>query len=120
MAQAEAPLSKLPWMANCSTNRRGRPTPEGWRHAAKRSPFLSSCISWRPTKTVGDPTLLQIWQHSRSGTQHRKKGPVLNICPPPYIACKGRKFTPKSADLVDLSWWRFSLKTHGTSLIFHI
>jgi len=29
MAQAEAPLSKLPWMANRPTNRRGRPTPEG-------------------------------------------------------------------------------------------
>ena len=25
MAQAEVPLSKVPWMANCPTNRRGRP-----------------------------------------------------------------------------------------------
>jgi len=29
MARAEAPLSKLPWMANHLTNRRERPTSEG-------------------------------------------------------------------------------------------
>jgi len=60
MAQAEAPLSKLPWMANRLTTRRGRPTPEGTQ--AKRSSFLSSRVSWRPTQTVGDRTLLQIWR----------------------------------------------------------
>ena len=32
-----------------------------WRHAAKRSSFLSSRVSQRPSHTVGDRTLLQIW-----------------------------------------------------------
>jgi len=34
-----------------------------WRHTAKWSSFLSSCVSWRPSQTVGDCTLLQIWRH---------------------------------------------------------
>ena len=36
---------------------------------------------------------------------------------PQYFACIGLKFTLKSAHLIDLARWRFSLKTHGTSLI---
>ena len=51
MAQAEAPLSKLPWMANRPTYRQGRPTPESTQQN-----------SWRPLQTVGDRTLLQIWR----------------------------------------------------------
>ena len=39
MARAEAPLSKLPWMVNCPTNRRGRPTPEGTQQNGHRSVF---------------------------------------------------------------------------------
>jgi len=42
-----------------------------------------------------------------------KKGPVSNIRPPPYfalISCKGLKFTLKSAHLIDLAQWRFSLQ----------
>jgi len=31
-----------------------------WRHAAKRSLFQSSRVSWRTSQTVGDHTLLQI------------------------------------------------------------
>ena len=56
MARAEAPLSKLPWMA-----KQTRKTCT-WRHAAKRSSFLSSRVSRRPSQTVGDRTLLQIWR----------------------------------------------------------
>ena len=33
-----------------------------WRYVAKRSSFLSSRVSWRPSQTVGDRTLLQIWR----------------------------------------------------------
>jgi len=32
MAQPEALLSKLPWMANRPTNTRGRPKPEGTQY----------------------------------------------------------------------------------------
>ena len=41
--------------------------------------FLSSHVSWRSSQTVGDHSLLQIiiygdlWQHSRSGTQHLRQ-----------------------------------------------
>ena len=35
-ARAEAPLSKLPWMANRPTNRRGRPIPEGTQQKGHR------------------------------------------------------------------------------------
>jgi len=36
MAQAEAPLSKLPWMANHPTNGRERPAPEGMQQNRHR------------------------------------------------------------------------------------
>ena len=41
MAQAEAPLSKVPWMANRPPNLRGRPTPEGTQNG-HRSVFACS------------------------------------------------------------------------------
>jgi len=36
MAQTEAPLSKLPWMANRPTKRQGRLTPEGTQQNSHR------------------------------------------------------------------------------------
>jgi len=36
MAQAEAPLSKLPWMTNRPTNGRERPAPEGTQQNGHR------------------------------------------------------------------------------------
>jgi len=61
MAGAEAPLSKLPWMVNRPTNRRERPAPEGTQQNGHNF-CLHVYVSWRPSQTVGDRTLLQIWR----------------------------------------------------------